>query len=153
MQEHAQPVFVGMTANNIVRFAEQFPELLRKGRFDETFFVDLPTPEERVEIVTVQIARKARDPQDFSLATLVSVTEGFSGAEIEAVVDGGLLTAFEAGRDLTTADLVAAAKDLTPLALLAKDSIDALRTWAKGRCRYAAGIAPKADTTKRKLKL
>ena len=105
------------------RFAEQFPELLRKGgRFDEVFFVDLPTLEERVEIFAVQIARKNRDPKQFDLARLATLTEGFSGAEIEECVTLGLLTAFDKGRDLKTEDIERATSTITPLSLLAKDS-------------------------------
>jgi len=135
LQEKKKPVFVVATANQIESLP---PELLRRGRFDEIFFVDLPSPAERADIFGIHLTRRRRDPKGFDLPTLAAKTEGYSGAEIEAAVVEGLFRAFDAGRELTQADLAAAVTDIIPLSQTMKEDIDYLRHWAQGRTRPAS---------------
>lgn len=135
MQERTASVFVVATANDVSSLP---PELLRKGRFDEMFFVDLPTANERAEILAATLKTYNRPVQDFDLAEVARVTAGFVGAEIAALVPDALFAAFEGERDLTTADLVAAAAPVVPLSKTAGEKIEALRNWAKGRARPAS---------------
>ena len=134
MQEQ-QGVFWFATANDVTALP---PELMRKGRFDDTFVLDLPDPEERAAIWTIHLAKRRRNPADFDLPALVAATEGFSGAEIEAAVIDGLHLAFSDGaRALATADLLAAAADTRPLSKLAPEAIDAVRQWGATHARPA----------------
>lgn len=136
MQEKRQPVFVFATANQIRNLP---PELLRKGRFDELFFVDLPSPEERAEIFGVHLRKRKWEPRDYDLILLAEKTEGFSGAEIEQVVNEALFTAFSDGRRrLAQPDLEAAAAEIIPIAVTMKESITAMRHWASSRARRAS---------------
>jgi len=132
MQEKIKPVFVVATANDISQLP---PELLRKGRFDEIFFVDLPAESERREIFAIHIGKRKRDPTAFDLDSLAAAVDGFSGAEIEQVVISGLLAAFEQDRDVTTDDLLTAIKQTVPLSVTMREEIDYVRRWAKGRAR------------------
>lgn len=136
MQEKTKPVFLIATANDVTKLP---PEMLRKGRFDEIFFVDLPDEKEREQIVDIHLKKRKRDPAKFDLKKLGTAMEGFSGAEIEQVVVGSLYTAFEAGRDITTDDLLAEAKVMVPLSVMMEEEIDELRTWAEMRTRPASG--------------
>jgi hypothetical protein len=139
MQEKKDPVFVVATANRIDMLP---PELLRKGRFDEIFFVDLPTRAIREEILSIHLKKKRRDPKDFALADLAARSVGFSGAELEEAVREGLYDAFAEGRELHS-DHIARALDKTfPLSRTMRDQIDSLRQWAKVRARLAAGEPP-----------
>jgi AAA+ superfamily predicted ATPase len=139
MQEKKDPVFVVATANRIDMLP---PELLRKGRFDEIFFVDLPTRAIREEILSIHLKKKRRDPKDFALADLAARSVGFSGAELEEAVREGLYDAFAEGRELRS-DHIAKALDKTfPLSRTMRDQIDSLRQWAKVRARLAAGEPP-----------
>ena len=138
MQERRRPVFLVATANDVTQLP---PELLRKGRFDEIFFIDLPTSWERMEIFRIHLIKRKRG----ALADLVGpmlqaveVTEGFTGSEIEAVIEDGLFNAFDAGRDLEIADLLQSAANTEPLSRTAKEKIDGIRAWAKGRARFAS---------------
>lgn len=141
MQEKKDPVFVVATANRIDMLP---PELLRKGRFDEIFFVDLPTRAVREEILSIHLKKKRRDPKDFALADLATRSVGFSGAELEEAVREGLYDAFAEGRELHS-DHIARALDKTfPLSRTMRDQIDSLRQWAKVRARLAAGEPPEA---------
>lgn len=135
MQEKKDPVFVIGTANNVSVLP---PELLRKGRFDEIFFIDLPSPAERAEIFAIHLKRRKRAPSDFDIARLAGATEGFSGSEIESVVVSALFDAFEAGQQLTTEHMIEAIKQTYPLSVLMKEQITQLREWAKGRSRPAS---------------
>lgn len=136
MQEKQKPVFVVATANHVRNLP---PELLRKGRFDELFFVDLPTPEERAEIIGVHLRRRRREPGEFDLAGLVDRTQNFTGAEIEQLVNEGLYTAYADGRrPLRQSDLEHAAGEVIPIAVTMKESIGAMRTWASTRARRAS---------------
>ncbi len=135
MQEKTAPVFVVATANDISILP---PEALRKGRFDEIFFIDLPSLAERQEIFTIHIRRRGRNPQDFDLEPLAELSENFSGAEIENAVISALYDAFEAGRDLTQTDLLEALRQTIPLARTMEAQIKALRQWARTHARPAS---------------
>ncbi|MDX2017397.1 MAG: AAA family ATPase [Planctomycetota bacterium] len=131
MQEHREPVFLVATANDIEALP---PELLRKGRFDEIFFVDLPTPEAREAIFAIHLKKRKRDPGAFDLARLARASEGYSGAEIEQGVLAALHEAFAKGRDVTTDSLENALRASPPLSVTMSEKIEALRAWARGRC-------------------
>lgn len=135
LQEKTCPVFVIATANDISALP---PELMRKGRFDEIFFVDLPSKAEREEIFRIHVAKRNRDPGEFDLAELAQVSAGFSGAEIEQAVISGLYDAFDQERQLTQEDLVRNIKNTVPLSATRKEDIDALREWADTRARPAS---------------
>ena len=135
MQEKTSPVFVIATANDISKLP---PEMLRKGRFDEIFFVDLPVPQERREIFAIHLARRGRDPLVFDLTKLAMATHGFSGAEIEQVVISGLYDAFETSRDLTTQDLLKNIQETVPLSQTMEAEISQLRRWGKTHARPAS---------------
>ena len=135
LQEKSKPVFVAATANNIQSLP---PELLRRGRMDEIFFVDLPTASERKDILRIHLNKKKRNPALFDLSALADATAGFSGAEIEQTVVAALHEAFFSGRDLTADDLFRSAMALIPLSKTMSEEIDALRSWAIQRARPAA---------------
>jgi AAA+ superfamily predicted ATPase len=131
MQERTAPVFFVATANDIESLP---PELLRKGRFDEIFFVDLPTEEARAQIFRIHLSKRKRDPQEFDIAALVKATDGYSGSEIEQAIIAGLFDAFSAKTDLTTDILLKALKSSPPLSVTMAEKIDDLRAWSRGRC-------------------
>ena len=135
LQERRAPVFVAATANDVERLP---PELARRGRFDEVFFVDLPSGKERAQILAVHLHRRGREPSAFPVEDLAKELEHWSGAEIEQMVTGALFRAFAAKHDLTTDDLNAAARDLVPLATLYEEKIQALRQWGQARARRAS---------------
>jgi SpoVK/Ycf46/Vps4 family AAA+-type ATPase len=128
-------VYVVATANDISRLP---PELLRKGRFDEIFYVDLPAPSEREEILAIHLRQRDRDPSDFDLVQVAAATDGFSGAELEEVVIAGLYEAFGDRRPLNTTDLLTAAEQTVPLSTTMKEQVAGLRRWAEGRARAAS---------------
>ena len=142
LQEKTAPVFVVATANKIEALP---PELLRKGRFDEIFFIDLPASAERREIWTIHLSRRKRDPASFDLGELAQITEGYSGSEIEQAVISGLHFAFAEGVELSQKHLVRAVKETIPLSTTMGDDISRQREWAKTRARPASGrlTAPK----------
>ncbi len=131
MQDHEAPVFLIATANDIESLP---PELLRKGRFDEIFFVDLPTPEARREIVRIHLKKRKRDPGSFDLDALVSASEGFSGAEIEQAVIAAMYDAFSAKAEVTTEHVIKAMQSSPPLSVTMAERVAALRQWATERC-------------------
>lgn len=131
MQEHRSAVFLVATANDIEALP---PELLRKGRFDEIFFVDLPGPEARAQILRIHLAKRSHDPARFDLAPLVAASEGFSGAEIEQAIIAGMHDARAAGRRLSDAEVLGAMRGSPPLSVTMAERMDALRAWARGRC-------------------
>jgi len=137
MQERRGDVFVVATANDVSRLP---PEFLRKGRFDEIFFVDLPDAETRAAILAVHLRRRGQDAQTFALSRLAEITRGFSGAELEQVVVAGLYTAFAAGRPLDDATLLAEAGRTRPLSVTMAERVQALREWARGRTRSACEV-------------
>ena len=136
LQEKTAPVFVIATSNNISLLP---PELLRKGRFDEIFFVDLPSQGEREAIFAIHLAKRRRDPNDFDLAQLAHTAEGFTGAEIEQVIIAGLYEAFDDDeRKLSTQDLLDAVDVTIPLSRTMREQITTLRNWARTHARPAS---------------
>jgi ATP-dependent 26S proteasome regulatory subunit len=135
LQEKTKPVFVAATANNISMLP---PELLRKGRLDEIFFVDLPSLAERKEIFSIHLKRRQRDPAKFGVEALAQQSAGYSGAEIEQIVIEALSEAFTQGREVTDADLAHALRALVPLSKTMREEIDHLRQWAATRARPAS---------------
>jgi SpoVK/Ycf46/Vps4 family AAA+-type ATPase len=127
---------------------------LRKGRFDEVFWVDLPTAKERKDILWSTMAQHGRANVAFDAKAVAEITTGFTGAELAALVPDALFTAFEDGeRELTTEDLLQAAKSVVPLSKTASEKIDALRAWAKGRARPASTPETETGGTGRALDL
>ncbi len=137
MQEKTKPVFMIATANDVTKLP---PELLRKGRFDEIFFIDLPSPVERELIFSIHLKKRKRDPANYDLKELAEKTAGFSGAEIEQVVIAALFTAFDAGRELNQHDLTAEATAQVPLSTMMSEEIADLRAWASIRARPSAEV-------------
>jgi AAA+ superfamily predicted ATPase len=135
MQEKTAPVFVIATSNDITMLP---PELLRKGRFDELFFVDLPNFEERQEIFFIHLHKRHWDSDLFDLPRLARETDGFSGAEIEQVIIAGLYDAFEAGRDLEEKDLLHNIARSVPLSQTMREQVTVLRNWARTHARPAS---------------
>ena len=131
MQDHRHPIFLIATANNIAQLP---PELMRKGRFDEIFFIDLPKPQHRGVIFTIHLRKRRRDKDSFDLDRLVEATEGFTGAEIEQAILSGLYAAFAEGAECTTEHILAAIQATHPLSVLMRERVEQLRLWARGRC-------------------
>jgi len=146
LQEKTAPVFVVATANDISQLP---PELMRKGRFDEIFFVDLPSESERKDIFAIHLARRKRDPGKYDLDLLASKTAGFSGAEIEAAVVSGLYDAFGEGRELRLDDIVESVEQSVPLSTTMKERIDELRAWAAHRTRMASSLPAEEVSVRR----
>ena len=142
MQEKQAPVFVVATANEVKVLP---PELLRKGRFDEIFFVDLPNVHERLEILEIHVRRRGRNPDDFDLTALAEETEKFSGAELEELVTAALFIAFAEDRALDLHDLVDASREMVPLAVTMDDRLKELRDWARTRARPASSDRRRID--------
>ena len=137
MQEKKSQVFVVATANDVTSLP---PEMLRKGRFDELFFVDLPTVFERIEILKIHIARLGRSPENFELDQIAKASKNFSGAELESVVIESLYKGFYADREPTTEDMLAAVETTVPLHDTMKENITQLRSWASGRAVPAGSL-------------
>ncbi len=137
MQDKTAPVFLIATANDVSALP---PELLRKGRFDEIFFIDLPELKEREQIFDIHLRKRHRDPKEFKLKLkpLAEKSEGFSGAEIETVVIAALQRAFHENRDITQADLLVEIEASVPLSVMMKEDMEALRDWAHLRARPAS---------------
>jgi len=138
MQEKTKPVFVVATANDITQLP---PELLRKGRFDDIFFVDLPTEDERREIFAIHLRKRKRDPNQFQLERLAAESGGSSGAEVEQAVISGMYAAFEEEREVTTEDILTVLKQTVALSVTMREDISMVRHWAKGRARPASSHA------------
>jgi SpoVK/Ycf46/Vps4 family AAA+-type ATPase len=135
LSEKSAPVFVVATANDISQLP---PELLRKGRFDEIFFVDLPIAEERDEVFRIHLARRGRNAEQFDLPALAEASKDFSGAEIEEAIISGLYDAFYHQEELATAHVLSALGETVPLARTMDEHISRLRAWADGRARNAS---------------
>ncbi|MEY2979720.1 MAG: AAA family ATPase [Prochlorotrichaceae cyanobacterium] len=138
MQEKTSPVFVMATANRIERLPGEF---LRKGRFDEIFFVDLPTIDERSEIFKIHIQQRHREVDRFDTEQLAKVSEGFSGAEIEQALISAMYEAFAQSREFSQLDIIAAIKSTLPLSRTMSEQVAALRDWARQRARPAAAAS------------
>lgn len=135
MQEKQSPVFVMATANRVERLPGEF---LRKGRFDEIFFVDLPTPSEREAIFKIHLSKRRDKIERFDLEQLGKVSEGFSGAEIEQAIIAAMYEAFAQDREFTQLDIIAAIKSTLPLSRTMTEQVTALRDWARQRARPAS---------------
>lgn len=131
MQERRAPVFLIATANDIEALP---PELLRKGRFDEIFFIDLPDAEARRMIFAIHLRKRKREPSEFDLVALANAAEGFSGAEIEQAVIAALHDAFAEKSQLATSHILFALQNSPPLSVTMAEKVQALRRWSKGRC-------------------
>lgn len=135
MQEKRAPVFVAATANEVERLP---PELVRRGRFDDVFFVDLPAAKERAEILSIHLRLRGRDPSAYPVEELTKGLDHFSGAEIEQLVISAMFRAFAAKRDVLPEDLRISGSEMVPLATMYEEKVQALRTWAKSRARRAS---------------
>jgi ATP-dependent 26S proteasome regulatory subunit len=135
MQEKTAPVYIVATSNDIESLP---PELLRAGRFDDIFFVDLPTIVERSEIWSIHIAKTGRDPEGFDIASLAEASASYTGAEIEAAVGEALYVGFDEDREITTDDLLVAIQGRVPLTSTMREQIDGLRKWAASRAKPAS---------------
>ena len=150
LQEKKSPVFVVATCNSV---SQMPPELLRKGRFDEIFFVDLPSKEERKQIFKIHLEKRKRDIKKFDLNKLAELTKDFAGSEIEEIVVAGLYDAFDEGHDLTQKNLENAISGMIPLSQTMGDQIKATRDWAKIRARRASKAVWEEDKSTRQLEL
>jgi SpoVK/Ycf46/Vps4 family AAA+-type ATPase len=138
MQERKPAVFVAATCNNVTVLP---PELIRKGRFDELFFVDLPSETERRQVFAIQLAKRKRNPADYDLGKVAKAAQGFSGAEIESAVQTALYAAFAAKRELSNEDLLTALSSTVPLSITRAEEIGELREWAKKRAVWASSAS------------
>ncbi|MBS0266232.1 MAG: AAA family ATPase, partial [Planctomycetes bacterium] len=134
MESRKAAVFVVATANSIAGLP---PEMLRRGRFDELFFVDLPNYHERMHILGIHLGKRGWKPEKFDLAAISNKTEGYSGAELEQIVSAAMIDAFGQGRVLTQEDLDRARDQLVPLSVTMEEKVFQLREWANTRCRRA----------------
>ena len=131
MQDHRHPIFIIATANDISALP---PELMRKGRFDEVFFVDLPNQHVREQVLAIHLKRRNRDPANYNLARLAEAAEHFSGSELEQVIVSALFSAFSERRELADEHLLEEIGNTRPLALMMEERIHELRGWAHNRC-------------------
>jgi len=149
MQEKKAPCFVVATANDISKLP---PELLRRGRFDEIFFLDLPNRAERNAIFKVHLKKRDRDPENFDIEKLVDKSDGFVGAEIEqAVIDAMFIGFDDDSREFTTEDVLTALGKQVPLSVSQRENVSVLRRWLKeGRARSASIEDTKAEVIPKK---
>jgi len=146
LQDRAAPVFVVATANDVSRMP---PELMRKGRFDELFFVDLPNQDERETIWRIQIEKYGRSSEKFDLGGLAKATDGWTGSEIEQAFRDALYEAFTRREEPTSLSITMTMGETVPLSRLMNEEINDLRKWAKGRARLAT--KPNEEKTGRKI--
>lgn len=130
MQDRKAPVFVAATCNNVTALP---PELIRKGRFDELFFVDLPNQAERKQIFAIQLHRRKRNPASFDLDRVATAAKGYSGAEIDAAVQTAMYAAYSQKTEVTTEHLLIALRATVPLSMTRAEEIESLRAWARDR--------------------
>jgi SpoVK/Ycf46/Vps4 family AAA+-type ATPase len=135
MQERKATVFVVATANQVRRLP---PEFLRKGRFDEIFYIDLPTRPERAEIAAIHLARRKKDPTKFDVAGIAAASEGYTGADLEAAIKESVEEAFADGKECTTESVLSVMKRIVPLSVTMREEIAFLRQWQEGRARPAS---------------
>ena len=151
LQEKKTPVFVVATSNNVSQLP---PELLRKGRFDEIFYVDLPSKDERKDIFKIHFEKRKRDPQTYNLEKLAAITSGFSGSEIEEIIVSALYDAFDSGKQLEQGHIEAVVATMIPLSQTMEEQIRGIREWAKLRARRASDIEWEEETThKRQIEM
>jgi hypothetical protein len=139
LSEKTAPVFVVATANDVSQLP---PELMRKGRLDEIFYVDLPLDEERAEIFRIHLAKRNRNPVEFDLPALAAASAEFSGAEIEEAIISALYDAFYAKQELATMHLLTTLSQTVPLARTMAEKVSEQRNWAIGRARNASVARP-----------
>src|SRR6266851_2772044 len=142
MQDRKAAVFVAATCNNVTVLP---PELIRKGRFDELFFVDLPSVDERKQVFSIQLTKRKRNPADYDLDRVAAAAGGFSGAEIESAVQTGLYAAFSRKQELSNEDLLTALSSTVPLSVTRAEEIAKLRAWAKERAVWASSPEAKRE--------
>ncbi len=142
MQDRKAPVFVAATCNNVSALP---PELIRKGRFDELFFVDLPNQAERKQIFAIHLKRRKRNPAEFDLDQVAAAARGYSGAEIEAAVQTALYAAFSSKQTVSTQGLLDALKATVPLSITRSEEIQELRAWARQRAVPASVTDARAE--------
>ncbi|MDY6969464.1 MAG: AAA family ATPase, partial [Spirochaetota bacterium] len=138
LQEKTSPVFVVATSNNISMLP---PELLRKGRFDEIFYIDLPNLNERKEIFKIHLNKRHRDPSLFDLDMIADLTRGYSGSEIEQVIISGLYDAFDSKEELNNERLIVSINEMIPLSQTMDDEIKKIREWANTRARKTSLVS------------
>src|SRR5438128_917658 len=143
MQDRRAPVFVAATCNNVSALP---PELIRKGRFDELFFADLPNQSERKQIFAIQLSKRKRNPAEFDLERVAAAATGFSGAEIDAAVQSALYAAYSAKQQLTTQNLLDVLSKTVPLSTTRAEEIQAQREWAKERAVAASAVSSRAES-------
>jgi SpoVK/Ycf46/Vps4 family AAA+-type ATPase len=135
LQEKTAPVFVIATANSIKDLP---PELLRKGRFDEIFFIDLPKEKERLTIFDIHLRKRNRNPENFNIEQLARASDGFNGAEIEQAIIAALYETFPQDRDIETTDILEQIKQTVPLSVTMAEGVAQIRQWAAKRARMAS---------------
>lgn len=151
MQEKTKPVFVVATANDVTALP---PEMLRRGRFDEVFFLDLPTESERREILSVHLRKRRREPNRFDLFQLARLSEGYVGAEIEQAITDAMYRAFAEGpRDITTEDIASAIRRLVPLSKSQREGIENLRSWLRDGRAQSASFAEASQAVQEQVRL
>jgi AAA+ superfamily predicted ATPase len=131
MQDHRHPIFIIATANDISALP---PELMRKGRFDEVFFIDVPKEDARRRILEIHLRRRRCNPEDFNLDALVEITRNFTGSELEQVIVSALFSAFTGKTELNDTHLINAIQETRPLAILMAEDIAHIRNWSENRC-------------------
>jgi SpoVK/Ycf46/Vps4 family AAA+-type ATPase len=132
LQEKTSPVFVVATSNNV---SALHPELLRKGRFDEIFYVDLPNYDERREIFKIHLRKRRRNPSIFDIDSFAKLTSGYSGAEIEQIIISALYDSFDCSEEISDEKITHSIKEIIPLSHTMKEDINRIREWAKTRAR------------------
>jgi SpoVK/Ycf46/Vps4 family AAA+-type ATPase len=142
MQDRKAPVFVAATCNNVTALP---PELIRKGRFDELFFVDLPNQAERKQIFAIQLVRRKRNPAEFDLDGVAEAAREYSGAEIDAAVQTAMYAAFSSKQQVSTQGLLDALKATVPLSTTRAEEIQSLRAWARERAVPASAADVKGE--------
>jgi ATP-dependent 26S proteasome regulatory subunit len=141
MNDKQSEVYIVATSNDVTQLP---PELLRKGRFDEIFFVDLPSDEEREIIFNIHLQKRNRKPKKFDIKKLVDATEGYTGAEIEQVIIDAMFVSFGEKSEITTEHILSVIEQTSPLSTINSSQIERLRSWSKNRCRSASSTTKKA---------
>lgn len=150
MQEKTLPVFVVATANDVAALP---PEALRRGRFDEVFFLDLPTEEERREIIAVHLSKRRRDPGQFEVHHLARLSDGYTGAELEQAIIDAMYQAFADRRDIHTGDVELAIERAVPVSKSQREAIENLRSWLREGRAQSASFAEVAQAEKAQVRL
>jgi len=138
MQERQKPVFFIATANDIKRISEKAPELLRSGRFDEIFFIDLPNQKERFEIFSIHLKKRKEDPSNFDLDKLAKITSGYSGSDIEQIIKDAKRKSYISQKKLTTEIIEETVHERLPTGVTMKETIEEMRKWAESRAKFAS---------------